>query len=299
MSACGGAGRAVPAKDASVSRDVAQDVAQSVFEVGPDSPAQDQRDGAGNGGGDLDASAPPNDVSEEVSVIAPGGPCKFLFCEDFESVTPGSPPDPAIWTRTTNDIVVDTTDGALGTKKALHITVVNGFKYIREKKTIPAMGTSFYGRVWFRIDRRPLEKPNGLFHWTLVSADELDDYLQGKLIRLGGHIEGDLTNWLRFNFQTHGNPGETGLDDRSAVLDTKKWYCAEFYDSLPDQEARTWLDGTERTALHWKNSVPGYTFPASISQMSFGWAESHGINTPWEVWVDEIVLDTKKIGCGN
>jgi hypothetical protein len=60
-----------------------------------------------------------------------------------------------------------------------------------------------------------------------------------------------------------------------------------------------WLDGTERTALHWKSSVPGYSFPASIRQMSFGWAESHGINTPWEVWVDEIVLDTKKIGCGN
>jgi hypothetical protein len=232
--------------------------------------------------------------------LAPARPCQALFCESFEDVAAGSPPDPAIWTRTSDDLVVEVTDGALGSKKALHVpSVVNGFKYIREKKSIAAMGTKFYGRVWFRIDRRPLERPATLFHWTLLSADELDDYLKGKLIRFGGHIEGDNSNWLRFNFQTHNMPGETGLNDMAYKLDTKKWYCVEFYYSLPDQEARIWMNGVERPALHWLKSVAGYTFPPSISQMSFGWAEAHGIATPWEVWVDEIALDTKKIGCGD
>jgi hypothetical protein len=81
------------------------------------------------------------------------------------------------------------------------------------------------------------------------------------------------------------------------IFDLKKWYCLELYYSLPNQEARIWVDGSERTALHWLSSVPGYTFPPSISYMSFGWAEAHGIATPWEVWLDEIALDTKKIGC--
>jgi hypothetical protein len=31
--------------------------------------------------------------------------------------------------------------------------------------------------------------------------------------------------------------------------------------------------------------------------MSFGWAEAHGIVSPWEVWLDEIALDEQRIGC--
>ena len=259
--------------------------------------------GSGSGGSGVADAGMPADTGGSDKGANEGGapaPCQSLFCESFENVPAGSPPDPAIWTRTIDTLVVDVTDGALGSKKALHVpAIVNGFDYIREKKSIAAMGTKFYGRAWFRIDKRPIEKPNGLFHWTLLSADELDDYMIGKLLRFGGHVEAANTIWLRFNFQTHGNPGETGIDDMNYTLDLKKWYCVEFYYSLPDQEARFWMNGVEDPLLHWQKSVPGYTFPPSISQMSFGWAVSHGLVTPWEVWVDEIALDTKKIGCGN
>ncbi|HWZ87569.1 MAG TPA: hypothetical protein VNW92_01930, partial [Polyangiaceae bacterium] len=168
----------------------------------------------------IDAAAPSEAGADSGGVPIGDQGCKgALFCETFEETAAGMPPNPDIWTRTSSDLVVDATDAALGSKKALHVpAVVNGFKYIREKASIAAMGTSFYGRVYFRIDRRPLEQPNGLFHWTVLSADEFDDYSTGKLVRIGGHIEADLTNWLRFNLQTHGNPGETGLDDRTMIL---------------------------------------------------------------------------------
>jgi hypothetical protein len=41
----------------------------------------------------------------------------------------------------------------------------------------------------------------------------------------------------------------------------------------------------------------GYTFPAAITWMTFGWAEYQAAQTPWDVWIDEIALDKKKIGC--
>ena len=228
----------------------------------------------------------------------PPGACNHLFCESFETVAVGSPPDPAIWTATSNDIVVDGTRAALGGKKALHIPPLTaGVKYIRENKTIAAMGKSFYGRVFFWIEQQPIEKPGSLYHWTLLSADELTDYNAGKVLRLGGHIEGAGTNWVRFNFQTHGNPGETGLSDPQLVLSTKKWYCAEFYYSLPDNEARIWLDGVEDPKLHWKGPMMGYTFPTAVTWMTFGWAEYQAAKTPWEIWIDEIAIDTKQIGC--
>jgi len=252
-------------------------------------------------------SSPDADLSDAIAMDptavpdAGGGPpgaCNHLFCEDFEAVAEGSPPDPAIWTRTSNDLVVDAVRGALGSKKALHIPpLLTGAKYIRENKTIAAMGKSFYGRVFFWIEQQPLEKPASLYHWTLLSADELVDYNAGKVLRLGGHIEGAGTNWVRFNFQTHGNPGETGLSDPTLVLSTKRWYCAEFYYSLADNEARIWLDGVEDPKLHWKGPMGGYTFPTAVTWMTFGWAEYQAARTPWEVWVDEIAIDTKQIGC--
>ncbi len=170
-------------------------------------------------------------------------------------------------------------------------------QYIRENKTIAAMGPSFYGRVFFWIEQQPIEKPATLYHWTLLSADELTDYNAGKVLRLGGHIEASGTNWVRFNFQTHNNPGETGLSDPQLVLSTKRWYCAEFYYSLPDNEARIWLDGVEDPKLHWKGPMGGYTFPAAVTWMTFGWAEYQAAHTPWEIWIDEIAIDTKPIGC--
>ena len=226
------------------------------------------------------------------------GACGALFCESFEDIADGAPPDPAIWTRTSMDIVVDSTRAARGGKKSLHIPpLTTGAKYIRENKTIPMMGQSFFGRVYLWIEKQPLEKPGSLYHWTLLSADELVDFNAGKVLRLGGHIEGAGTNWVRFNFQTHGNPGETGLSDQQLILTPQKWYCFEFYYSLPDNEARIWLDGVEDPKLHWKGPMGGYVFPTAVTWMTFGWAEYQAAKTPWEVWIDEIALDTKKIGC--
>ncbi|HEY2900359.1 MAG TPA: hypothetical protein VGL59_07275 [Polyangia bacterium] len=169
--------------------------------------------------------APGNDAGSTV-----GAACTAMFCESFETIADGAPPDPAIWTRTSNDLVVDSSRAARGGKKSLHIPPLrSGAKYIRENKTIAALGTSFYGRVYVWIDQQPLEKPASLYHWTLLSADELQDFNAGKVLRVGGHIEAAGTNWMRFNFQTHGMPGETGLSDPQLTLSTKKWYCVEFY----------------------------------------------------------------------
>jgi hypothetical protein len=245
------------------------------------------------GGSPPDAGSGPPDAGS-----GPPGACQSLFCEGFETVAAGAPPDPAIWTRTSTDVLVDSTRGARGSKQSLHIPpLLSAVKYIRENKTIAAMGTTFYGRVFFWIDRQPLEKPGTLYHWTLLEADELDNYNAGKVLRLGGHIEPAGTNWLRFNFQTHGQPPETGLSDMNEVLSIKRWYCAEFYYSLPNNEARFWLDGVEDPKLHWKGPMGGYVFPAAITWMTFGFAEYQAPQTPWEVWIDEIALDTKKIGC--
>ena len=264
-------------------------------EAGATAGATGQPIDAGNSPETSPETSPPLDAGVEAG--APGS-CHALFCESFEDIDDGAPPNPAIWTRTSNDIVVDSTRAANGGKKSLHIPpLLSGAKYIRENKTLAAMGKTFYGRVFFWIEQQPVEIPATLYHWTLLEADEDDSINAGRVLRLGGHIEASGTNWLRFNFETHGNPGETGLSDQNLVVTPKRWYCAEFYYSLPDNEARFWLDGVEDPKLHWKGPMGAYMFPAAIAWMTFGWAEYQAARTPWEVWIDEIALDTKKIGC--
>jgi hypothetical protein len=246
-----------------------------------------------------DASKPldatPLDATPPVDGGSAGG-CRFAFCESFENQAVGAPPDPAVWTRTSQDLLVDGTRAALGGKRSLHVPpMTQGSHYIREKVTLAGLGTTFYGRVFVWIAKQPVEIPATLYHWTLLEADELDDLNQGRVLRLGGHIEADGTNWLRFNFETH--MGETGLSDKNAVLSVGRWYCAEFYYSLPDNEARFWLDGVEDPVLHWQGPMTGFTFPTKLSWMSFGWAEYQTAVTPWEVWIDEIALDKNQIGC--
>jgi hypothetical protein len=188
--------------------------------------------------------------------------------------------------------------------KALHIApMLSGTSFIRETRTFPALGKSFYGRVFVWVEQQPVEKPATLYHWTTIEAgDTATD--NARKLRLGGHIEASLTNWLRFNYETsvQAPVHETGLSDTAAVLAPRTWHCLEFFFDMPTQEARFWLNGTERTRLHWLNSMPSmplFQFPAEVKSLSFGWAEYQAALTPWEIWIDEIAVDGQRVGCAE
>ena len=260
------------------------------------SPIAFMPDGAG-GASDDSSAAPPTgaDASPDAAAIngpvLGGLPCQAALCEGFEAVPAGSPPGAPLWTSAPK-IIVDGLHPALGTKQSLHLPpVAAGGGFITETTNIPGGGKTFYGRLFFWFDRLPIEKPGSLYHWTMVSPQG-----GGMDLRIGGHIERDGLNWVRFN--PGGMGTETGLSDLTAVMAAKQWYCLEFFFDTPNNESRIWLDGQERPVLHWKDSVVGWHFPAGgITSMGFGFVEYQGAATPFELFIDEIALDTKRIGC--
>jgi hypothetical protein len=230
------------------------------------------------------------------AIGGPSHPCDgCVLFEGFEDATVGQPPDPAVWSGG-GKAVVDSMHAARG-GKALHILpILAGSTLIRETKTFPQLANAFYTRIFLWVDRQPVEKPSGLYHWTVIEASD-NAGGGGKVIRLGGHIEGSGTNWLRFNYNTHTGAGETGLSDMAAVLEPKRWYCLEAYFNMKDQEARFWLDGMERPMLHWKANSATFAFPPAVQSLSFGWAEYQAPRTPFELWIDEIAVSAQPIGC--
>jgi hypothetical protein len=264
-----------------------------------DAPAMASQDAAAV----ADALPPEVDAGSSDSGEAPGiggppRPCRWKFCESFEDVAPGAAPNPAVWTRNANDVVVAAGRAARG-KQSLHVGPLNGGShYIHESKSFAATGPAFYGRMFLWVERFPVESPQPpttVYHWDFFEATGQPDG-GGFAVRLGGHNRASGELFLRLNIEPHSALPETGLFDKNFPMTARRWYCIEWFLDGPNNEARFWYDGVERTDLHWQKTKPEYVFPAFRS-MKFGWYEHQGTKTPYEAYLDEIALDTQRIGC--
>jgi hypothetical protein len=254
------------------------------------------------------ADAPPpgapevsaGDAGGAWGIGGPSRPCRWKFCESFEDVAAGAPPNPAVWTRNANDVVVASGRAARGTR-SLHVgPLKGGSHYIRQSKSFDATGPVFYGRMFLWVESFPVESPQPpttVYHWDFLEASGRPDG-GGFVVRLGGHNRASGELFLRLNIEPHSALPETGLFDKNFPLQARRWYCVEWFLDGPNSEARFWYDGVERTDLHWRNTKPAYVFPAFRS-INFGWYEHQGTRTPYEVYLDEIVLDTQRIGCAE
>ena len=271
------------ADPADTSRGLAVDVA-TADSAPPQSPPADA--GAGSG--------------ETPGIGGPARPCRWKFCESFEDVAVGAAPNPAVWTRNANDLVVATERAARG-KQALHVGPLNGGShYIHESKSFGEAGlASYYGRMFLWVERFPLEKPQlptTVYHWDFFEASGQAGGA-GFVVRLGGHNRASGELFLRLNIEPHSALAETGLFDKNFPMTARRWYCIEWFLDGPNSEARFWYDGVERTDLHWQKTMPAYVFPAAFRSMNFGWYEHQGAKTPYEAYIDEIVIDSQRIGC--
>jgi hypothetical protein len=250
-----------------------------------------------DGGTPTDASGGA-EPGQAPGIGGPPRPCRWKFCESFEETTAGTAPNPAVWTRNADDVVVANRRAARGSQ-ALHVgPLKGGSHYINESKSFEATGPTFYGRMFLWIESFPVESPQPpttVYHWDFFEATGQPDG-GGFAVRLGGHNRASGELFLRLNIEPHSALPETGLFDKHFPLKTKRWYCIEWFLDGPKSEARFWYDGMERTDLHWQKTQPTYVFPAFRS-MKFGWYEHQGSRTPYEAYIDEIALDTERIGC--
>jgi hypothetical protein len=217
-----------------------------------------------------------------------GGPSRcadadVALCEDFEAGL-----DAATWSTTKNgdaSVVVDELHAARGTK-ALHVksTAGNGFAYITEKKSFPATDNILYGRmfVWFEDDITT----SG--HFSLAEAAGSGD---GTKSRFGGQNQ-------VFGVGTDGGGSGDWTDKDNKKLPSKTWICAEFELKGDSNEFRVWWDDMERTALNrGATQHSGFKMPM-FNSLWFGWW-MYNMTEPQELWIDEIAVDFKPIGCSR
>jgi len=228
-----------------------------------------------------------------------GAGCPFRFCEDFEGVPAGAPPDPRIWSRTGNILVEPAPGGRPG--QAMHVRAGSTptESYVSQTRTLPALGDTFFARVRLYIASRPTD----FFHWSFTEARGKD--VRGTAVRYGGISVGCQPGMFcrdSFFFQikplVYGpDEGGSASDDFTPVIPERKWLCLEWYLDARTSEARLWWDGEERPKAHYLAAKP-IPFPA-FDRFYLGWAlyQTGASGVPWEVWFDDLAIDAHRVGC--
>ena len=208
------------------------------------------------------------------------------LCESFENGLDGN-----LWKTTRAGdatVAVDEVHAARGTK-ALHVKTTAGggsnFAYIKETKTFPATNNVLYGRmfVWFE-DALTTDG-----HFSLAEGAGTGT---SAVIRFGGQFKA-------FGVGTDsGSSGDWTDSDRSKLVPTQTWICAEFQFDGPTNTFHVWWDDMERPTLtSGPSKHTSFTMP-TFNSLWFGWW-MYNIAEPQEIWIDEIAVDYKPIGCAK
>jgi len=254
----------------------------------PETGESDASDGGAFGGAGGAGGTSGADGSVGMGGFGYGGPPRCAtagapLCETFENGL-----DTALWSTTQvgdASIAVDAIHAARGAK-ALHVktTAGVGHSFITERRTFPAVGNDLYVRmfVWFEDDITT----SG--HFTLAEGAGTGN---GALVRFGGQF---------MEFGVGSDLGASGdwTDHDNVIIPSKKWLCVEFQFQGSSNAFHVWSEDVPRTALDTGASRHnGFVMP-QFTSLWFGWW-MYNATEPQDLWIDEIVVDYKPIGCAK
>jgi hypothetical protein len=228
----------------------------------------------------------------------------YIVCEDFESTADGATPTGDWSLPTTNygtGTIAVASDFAARGSRALKVTIpstggTSAEKYL-QRRNITALANGHFGRIFFRIQG---PTTTAFVHWDLILG--AGPYMgSNRRIRWGvtGTAVGTTNNnwaWI-YNIEQ----GDTGVEARTVHPTLNTWMCVEWQWDAANQRVRFYFNDTEATALHVDTTLPNGTalqIP-TFSTMSFGLAKYQTTNADLVFWIDEIALDTQRIGCAN
>lgn len=231
------------------------------------------------------------------------GTCTARFCEDFERYDAGRPLS-SPWTTNTNGgaVTVDSTR-VHGGARAVRVTTDGAQAYRQayfgvRAPFFPVAGNSFYGRAWFYVAAVPANTT----HWTNISGEgPVPD--AGTNVRAFVRYGGQVMKRLMANYDT-SNVGTDCWQHSTVAMPEGTWNCYEWHFDQPNNRMELWLDGTPLTQVTINgtgqgcidNGLGGKWLLPQFDSLRLGW-EHYQTSIPIQMWVDDVALDTQRIGC--
>lgn len=276
----------------------------------------------------LDASdASPVDAQKDVAPTdaaadtAPPDPCGSApFCETFDTYPTVStianaqkfgPWHAALNTGATMGL--DGTHVSSGAH-ALHVHIDNavtaGGRLFADgaQPIFSGSPTHLYGRMKMYID------PNGTsIHWTFFGLDGTADPSSPAVGRSASYIMSSLpkagvnTYSFVYGLSAQGPDGYHDCSSQSATqMPTAAWSCVAFEIDSVARKLRMYKDASATPILSVDDHGNGCVAPTPatdpwygpvVSQLFVGAWSFHPMNAPLDVWVDDVVVDTKPVSC--
>lgn len=263
----------------------------------------------GNGGADAGTDAGPVDPCETA-----------LFCEKFDDyagvTTIADKQKFGPWHAALKQGASMNLDGAhkMSGSNALHVhidsTVTAGGRLFADgaQPIFANKPTHVYGRMMMYID-----DPNGTsVHWTFfgVSGDAEPgspavgrnaSYIMSSLPKSGVN-----TYSFVYGLQAQGNDGFHDCSSQSKTAMPSTWACISFEMDSVARKLRMYKDGAVDPILSVDDHGKGCVAPTSVDSPWYGPAVTqlfvgawsfHQMNAPLDVWIDDLVVDTKPVTC--
>jgi hypothetical protein len=249
--------------------------------------------GSGAAGAAMDATAPGNDGGTDAPATIDGaGPLttagcanhNYQLCIDFENGI-----DTAVWTGGTPGAIVSD-DVAHGTHSYRLYPMSGGTLKTTKMGTIK-------NQVWgrFYVHFKP-GAPGG--HGAIVGIyDQSNNWYE-----IGWQFDGMMGVW-------HGGGGERPLRSQPYIVD--QWYCIEyFFDGANAAFPQWWIDGKEAQYYMALNTTLAPKAVTQFTNLFIGFTPYAGLGLQkpdgqlpidprvlTNMWIDDIALDTQRIGC--
>ena len=252
----------------------------------------------------------------------PPDPCGgALFCETFDSyagvTTLADKQKLGPWSATLKAGATMKLDGTHKTSgaNALHVHVDNaatagGRLFANGAQPIfTTKPTHLYGRMMMYID------PNGSsIHWTFFGVDGTTEpgTPAAGANRNASYIMSSLpknnVNTYSFVYGLQPTPAD-GFHDcssQSATSMPSTWACVSFEMDSSTRKLRMYKDGAATPILSVDDHGTGCVAPTAaaspwygpaITEMFVGAWSFHPMNAPLDVWIDDLVVDTKPVAC--
>jgi hypothetical protein len=260
------------APDAGASDMDAQDAGAN--DAGSQEPGEDA--GRPDGGvHTMDAGSTTHDGGSHVDHGCDAG---AIFCEDFEADggLPGAPWSAAMSITDGGLLTVDSTKPYSG-RASLHIKTPGKYAALTRMAGLPPPNNHVFGRMMVF-----LKSPWPATHVRLI-------VLEATHCCSGFALNANAAWGFRFEGLVDQFGGD-GWEPVTPHLD--QWVCLEWeINAHTPTEAKLWLDGT--AVLPSPIGLP----PVDITSLQVGFSSAQVTPFPIEMWIDDLILSTNRIGC--
>ena len=269
-------------------------------------------EGGTSGEGGMDGGTP-GEGGRDGGITSAGG-CPGVFCDDFETSGAAQAPR-APWTVDVSSaqdgtvVVESTMNHTPNGAKALKLSVVanpspaNSVWAFAELSGAPALPlTTMYGRMWVRFDQLA-NNGTDFFHVNNIEASGLlSDNSTTATDTLGMYYYQGINTMVGY---TTTNGVDEGYSQNGGSMPytapaVNTWICYEWMFGPPDR-LDVWFDGNEVVSVDEQaltsNGQSDWPAPVQFSTLEIGWAQWWNSTVPTNMWVDDVVIGTNRIGC--